>query len=238
MPFHYVWLIWSSAFLLPWTVLYVANPDMRRVMWRASLATAVFGLTEPLFVPEYWNPPSLFDLAQRTGFDLESLIFSFAIGGVGVVLYNTVTRSRVISVPVSGRISSRHRWHRAALLLPPATFVPLALLPWNRIYAAIGALLIGSAASVICRPRLIRKTLLGGLLFLGLYAVFAWGLEWLVPGYIASVWNLADLSGVLLGAVPLEELLFAAAFGMYWSGIYEHLTWTESTEPTAWARGG
>lgn len=231
MPFHYVWLIWSSAFLLPWTVLYVANPDMRRVMWRASLATAVFGLTEPLFVPEYWNPPSLFDLAQRTGFDLESLIFSFAIGGVGVVLYNTATRTRVAPVPVSGRVLSRHRWHRAALLLPPATFVPLALLPWNRIYAAIGALLIGSVASVICRPRLARKTLVGGLLFVGLYAVFVWGLEWLVPGYIASVWNLADLSGVLLGAVPLEELLFAAVFGMYWSGIYEHLTWTESTAP-------
>lgn len=45
-----------------------------------SLATAFFGLTEPLFVPEYWNPPTLFDLAQRTGFDLESLIFCFGIG--------------------------------------------------------------------------------------------------------------------------------------------------------------
>jgi len=48
--------------------------------WRSWL-TALFGLTEPRFVPEYWNPPSLFDLAQCTGFDIESLIFCFGIGG-------------------------------------------------------------------------------------------------------------------------------------------------------------
>lgn len=29
-------------------------------MSRASLTTSVLGLTEPIFVPGYWNPPSLF----------------------------------------------------------------------------------------------------------------------------------------------------------------------------------
>lgn len=81
MRYHYVWLMWSSAFLLPWLALYVLNPRHRRVMWGTSLATALLGVTEPLYVPAYWNPPSLFDLAQRTRFDLESFIFCFAIGG-------------------------------------------------------------------------------------------------------------------------------------------------------------
>ena len=92
MRYHYVWLWWSSGFLLPWLALYVTNPQFRPVMWRVSLVTAAFGLTEPIFVPEYWNPPSLFELAQRTGFDIESLIFSFAIGGIGAVLYNALTK--------------------------------------------------------------------------------------------------------------------------------------------------
>ena len=35
----------------------VTNPPFRPVMWRVSLVTAAFGLTEPIFVPEYWNPP-------------------------------------------------------------------------------------------------------------------------------------------------------------------------------------
>ena len=68
--YKYAWLIWSAAFLLPWAALFVARPALRRRMVWSSVLTAPFGLTEPLFVPEYWNPPSLFDLAHRTGFDI------------------------------------------------------------------------------------------------------------------------------------------------------------------------
>ena len=95
MNYHYVWLVWSSAFLVPWLLLYFAFDQHRKHMLWASLLMAPFGLTEPLFVPEYWNPPSLFELAQRTGFDIESVIFSFAIGGVGAVLCNIITRKRL-----------------------------------------------------------------------------------------------------------------------------------------------
>ncbi len=54
---HDVWLVWSSAFLIPWAALYLAKPAPRSVMWRASLATTLFGLAEPSFVPAYRNPP-------------------------------------------------------------------------------------------------------------------------------------------------------------------------------------
>jgi len=92
---HYVWLIWSSLFLIPWVLLYLFFPSHRKAMLWVSLFTAPFGLTEPIFVPEYWAPPSLFELALRTGFDIESLIFSFGIGGVGAVLYSVITGSRL-----------------------------------------------------------------------------------------------------------------------------------------------
>lgn len=60
--------MWSSTFLIPWVALYMVKPALQRVMWHASLTTMLFGLTEPIFVPEYWNPSSLFEWAQRTGF--------------------------------------------------------------------------------------------------------------------------------------------------------------------------
>ena len=227
MRYHYVWLIWSSAFLLPWIVLYLMNPLLRPVMWRTSAVTAALGVTEPMFVPTYWNPPSLFELAQRTGFDIESVIFSFAIGGIGVVLYNALTRAHLVSAPSAMRHERLHRFHRMALLVPIATFVPLAFLPWNAIYPAIAALVLGSAASILCRPHLAKSMLIGGALFLGLYAAFMVGLLWTAPGYIAQVWNLPALSGGLVYGIPLEEFLFGAAFGSYWSGVYEHYTWTE-----------
>jgi hypothetical protein len=184
-----------------------------------------FALTEPLFVPRYWNPPSLFGLAQRTGFDVESLIFCFGIGGVCAVLYNIVTARDLRSMGMGERHARRHRYHRVALLVPVAAFPALSPLPWNPIYPAIVVLGLGGAATVACRPDLARTTLLGGLLFLGYYALFMFLLVWLEPGYIARVWNLPALTGVVIGGVPLEELLFGFAFGTYWSGIYEHLAW-------------
>jgi Lycopene cyclase len=226
MRYHYVWLAWSGAFLLLWAAIYLVNAGHRKMMWRTSLATVLLGLTEPIFVPRYWRPPSLFDLALRTGFDIESVIFTFAIGGIGSALYDTLTRRDFAPVSTVERHSSRHRLHRLALLTPFVLFVPLYFLPWNPIYPSLLCLLIGAIASVICRPDLRRKTLFGGLLFLGLYGVFMLGLRWFSPGYIEGVWNLHALSGILIAGIPVEELLFGLAFGMYWAGVYEHLAWT------------
>ena len=233
MKYHYVWLLWSSAFLIPWIVLYVWRPAFRGEMLYVSLGTSLLGLTEPIFVPEYWNPPSLFELAQRTGFDIESLIFCFAIGGIGAVLYNALARRELAPVPHHERHNGRHRFHKLALASPFLAFPILYLLPWNSIYAGIAALAVGGIANMLCRPDLLRNTLLGGVLFLGLYAIFMLALRFTAPGYIETVWNLPALSGVAVGGVPVEELLFGFAFGLYWSGVYEHFTWNRSLATTA-----
>lgn len=226
IPDQYIWLAWSSAFLLPWAIIYAVFSAHRRTMMWASLFTAPFGLTEPLFVPEYWNPPSLFDLALRTGFDIESLIFCFAIGGIGAVLYNVFTGKTTASVNQDERCSPRHRYHRFALASPFLVFPLLYFLPWNPIYPGIAAMAVGTAATMLCRPDLVTKSWVGGVLFLLYYVIFLAGLEWSAPGYIDRVWNLEALSGATLLRMPLEELLFAVAFGMYWSGVYEHFTWS------------
>ena len=228
MNYHYVWLVWSSAFLLPWLALYLINPRFRPVMWRVSLATSLFGLTEPIWVPAYWNPPSLFELARRTGFDIESIIFMFAIGGIGAVLYNALTHRQFGPLSAAERRGPLHRFHRAALWVPYVLFVVLYFLPWNPIYPAILCMAIGGIASGICRPDLKVKGLVGGAVFLVLYSIFMLGLVGLTPGYISQVWNLPALSGVLIGGIPLEELLFGFSFGWHWAGVYEHLTWNTS----------
>lgn len=140
IPDDYIWFVWSSAFLVPWVIAYIAFSAHRRAMIWASLFTAPFGLTEPLFVPEYWSPPSLFDLALRTGFDVESLIFTFAIGGIGAVLYNLITQQRLSPTSAEEMTHPRHRFHMWALAAPFLVFPVLYFLPWNPIYPAIVAM--------------------------------------------------------------------------------------------------
>ena len=84
---QYAYLIWSLILLGIWGAIFAMRQQLRVKMLRMSLITAPLGLSEPLFVPDYWLPPTLFDLAERTGFDLESLIFAFAVGGISSSIY-------------------------------------------------------------------------------------------------------------------------------------------------------
>ena len=227
MSDQYIWLIWASAFLIPWAIVYRAFPLQRKAMLWASLFTMPLGLTEPLFVPEYWSPPSLFDLALTTGFDIESLIFCFGIGGIAAVFYNILTGKLSLPVAKVHRQQPLHRHHYKAIFAPFVVFPLVYFFPWNPIYPAIVAMIVGAIANILCRPDLKRKTWVGGLLFLGYYMIFLAGLEITAPDYIDRVWNLDALSGIKLWFMPLEELLFAISFGMYWSGVYEHITWRE-----------
>jgi hypothetical protein len=215
-------------FLIPWGLLYLFFPLHRKAMLWVSVFTLPFGLSEPLFVPEYWAPPSLFELALRTGFDIESLIFCFGIGGVGAVLYNVITGTHFEHVDDAYKRLPLHRHHKWAIAAPFIAFPVLYFFPWNPIYPAIVGMIIGAIATLRCRPDLKRKTWIGGVLFTGYYWIFVEGLEFFSPGYVERVWNLSDLSGVMIFHTPLEELIFAFTFGIYWAGVYDHFTWRKS----------
>jgi hypothetical protein len=222
---HYVWFVWSSTLLIPWVVVYALFPEHRKAMVWSSLFTTPLGLTEPIYVPEYWLPPSLFDLAQTTGFDIESLIFCFGLGGVASVAYNLVYHRSPKPVDEEEKYKPLHQHHYASLAAPFIAFGILYWLPWNPIYPSIIAMFIGAWATISCRPDLKARTWVGGILFLIYYAIFLTGLELGAPGYIERVWNLDALSGIRFGFMPLEELLFAIGVGMYWAGVYEHFNW-------------
>ncbi|MBI2623159.1 MAG: hypothetical protein HYW65_01105 [Candidatus Liptonbacteria bacterium] len=211
-----------------WGVVYarVRSKESKKEMLIVSLWTSLLGLTEPLFVPEYWNPPSLFDLAHRTGFDIESIVFAFAIGGIVVVLYERVFPTAHRHMPLEARHAAHHRYHLWALLAAPVVFIALSLATsLNPIYISVLALILGGVATWYCRPDLKKKMFVSALLFLGLYFVYFLTLIALYPGYVAQVWRLDAISGILIAGIPLEELLFALSFGFYWSSVYEHFTW-------------
>ncbi len=127
-------------------------------MKQVSLWTMLFGLTEPLFVPRYWSPPTLFNLAANTGFDVESFIFSFAIGGIGSVLYKIVFKMDNHFIEAKGITPEKHKLHFYSLFTPAVVFLLLALLTnLNHIYCGSIALLTGALAAVFCRPDLSKK---------------------------------------------------------------------------------
>lgn len=228
---HYAYLIWSLILVALWIGIYYWRRPLRAKMRKMSLYTSLLGLSEPLFVPDYWHPPTLFNLAARTGFDIESLVFAFAVGGLASSLCEVVSPARSMPLGDAERHRRRHRYHMLALWAPVWVFPALyILLPVNVIYAASLAMLLSGGAALICRPDLWRSMLSGAAIFVWVYFLFFLTLTIAFPSYVANVWNLQQLSGIRLLGVPLEELLFALSLGFMWSGLYEHVYWRR------WAR--
>ena len=218
------WLVFSLILFGIWLVIFFLKSGVRKEMFRVSLWTMPFGLTEPLFVPEYWNPHSLFNLALITGFDIESLIFSFAIGGIGAVLYEVFFKFKHGKISKHKLKSKRHRFHLLALFSPIVIFLILFFsTELNPIYSTSIAMLIGGIAAVLCRPDLKNRALFSGFLFLALYFFFFLFFNVIYPYAVDKFWNISVLSGVLVLGVPIEELLFAFTFGLMWGGVYEHV---------------
>src|SRR3972149_176367 len=223
------WLGFSLILFGIWFIIFLFRRKLKKEMFLVSLFTMPFGLTEPLFVPEYWNPPSLFNLAATTGFDIESLIFSFAIGGIGSVLYGVFFKTKQTNMNRHEMHSKRHRYHLLALFSPIIIFLILWLLTnLNPIYSASMAMIIGGVATILCRPDLKKEILIGGILFLMLYFVFFFFFILFYPYAVANFWNLSAISGILILGIPLEELMFAFTYGLMWSSAYEHVLWHKS----------
>jgi hypothetical protein len=219
VPDQYVWLAWSGTFVAAWAAFYIACPRLRTVLWRVSLCTVPFALTEPLFVGRYWIPPSVLDLTGgRAHCDVESFLFCFGIGGVAAVLYNVVfhTPPRLPPKPRAVR-GWPEQAYVLAFLFPFLIYLPLQALLDRPLWAGVGLMAAGAGVRVILFPTLRAKTLLGGLLFLGYYAAFLMLLKLLAPGYIGRVW-LREIPGGRALGVPWAEPAFALTMGMFWSG--------------------
>lgn len=195
-------------------------------MLKISFFTSFLGFTEPFFVPEYWNPPTIFDLAQKIRFDIESLIFAFAVGGIVTTIYELTWKGRHINLTRTEMQNPKHRFHRLALISAPLSFLIFYILtPLNPIYSTLLAFLIGGLFTLYCRPDLTRKMVSSAFVFLGIYFLFFLFFNFLYPGYSQTVWNIKKLSNILIFNIPLEELLFAFGLGFMWSSLYEHLVW-------------
>lgn len=229
---QYIWLIWSLILIVIWLTVYFSldSKKAKKEMLITSLWTSLLGFTEPLFVPSYWSPPSLFNLALRTGFDIESLIFSFGIGGIAIILYNRIFHKQDGPMLIKEHHSSRHKFHLWTLISTPIIFILFLITTnLNPLHSAIIAMIIGGLATWYCRPDLKKKMIVSAFIFLILYFFYFLTLIAISPGYVERVWNLGAISGILIVGIPLEELLFAFSFGFLWSSVYEHITWKKLT---------
>jgi Lycopene cyclase len=235
-----------------WLVVFVivrtrGTARNRHEFWWGSLACSLLGFTEPIFVPEYWDPPSV--LAYRR-WDLESFLFCFFVGGIAGVApewrplrrlflsidYGIWAMSRRVyewfqqltgaeRLRASSDIAFRHDDLRRDNALLGAIFLGAfgftAHLGLNVIYDAALTCLVVGAYVAWYRPRLRWQVWAGGLIFTVIYTVVLLLTGQRYPTFYDDHWNLPALSGIRPLGAPLEEYIFAFGMGVFWAPLFE-----------------
>lgn len=216
---------------LVWLIAFFYKKDLRRKMvWSGIVCTVILtiafivlrilfflGLNDSSIVPDYWNPDTLFNLGRITGgYAIEDVLFTFLFGGLAGFIYEFITRKEV-------KIKKTKRHNKNALIaFIVAGGLFYSIFDINIIYS----LIVGGSVSTLIiwieRSDLIKHSLYGGLSFLVIYFLAFLLFDTIFPDFITRVYNLRDISGILILGVPLEELLFAIIFGSNWSPIYEY----------------
>ena len=232
---RYEYLISMAAVgILVWLPLYIWRKDLRKPMVWSGLfyiitITAWFitiGIPSALMsipasrtlTPGYWEPETLFNTGKLTaGLAVEDILFMFFIGGIATVLYEYCFHWR-IAIP---RNNHGHHYRALAFGLLVALMF-LLLFPLNIMYVLIAFNFAAAAAIWIDREDLIRHSLFGGVLLLTLYTFLFYALNLFSPDFVTRVYHLENVSGILFVGIPLEELLYAFGFGLFWAPIYEY----------------
>jgi len=215
---QYAYFIGCLIFLIVWLLFFVLRKDLRKEMIFGSILALPFGFVERLWVPEYWNPPSLFNLISNYGTGIESFLFYFICGGIAAVIYEIISRKKTV------KIRLKHKYFFGPYILVIIIFLLLDFLFTDKtIYNAIVSLLIGAIIIAIKRKDLIGQIIFGGIFFAIVYFLLLLIFSRLFPDYISITYALENLCGIMILGIPLEEIATSFSAGAVWSCFYEYI---------------
>ncbi|MFN7921893.1 MAG: lycopene cyclase domain-containing protein [Bryobacteraceae bacterium] len=251
-PYLFGTLLLLAFWVATWVALRISGKrDQIPELWWASLACALLGVTEPLFVPEYWTPPSILKIWR---WDLESFFFCFAVGGISAVftelpvvkdilvrayfqielmlrgLLRLVSRatggllhaSLIDEAPVSRIIPPDQTRIENMLLITFFTGMLGATAHFHlNIIYDSAIVCLASAGMLAWRRPNLRWQILGGGITFTVIYAVILVAVKIYDPHFYDHWNLPALSGIWLLGAPAEEYLFAFTLGILWAPLYE-----------------
>jgi len=175
---------------------------------KPTLLCAVLGIPGAayslVFVPTYWNPVRI--LALPIG--IEDVLFSFANGGLVWLLVAVWTPGVRVSIDTA---TVAKRW-----LAVTAAFTLLLVVMARAGVPVMHAGLVGAAVilgtMLWLRPAYRPLAVRGAMAFTMLYGAVLFGSLQIWPGAL-SQWDTRVLSGIVFLGAPVEEMVWALAYG-------------------------
>lgn len=215
----YAYSTYILFFSIVWLALFCYRSDLRKEIIVMSLLSAPLGpLGDFFYKHDYYHLPVL----NGDSWILQSFLVGFFLGGISAVLYASLLNKKRTRKREAWR-NPAHRWWFCGVLLSGIGVMILGtfILSLNSIYVSLLVMVAGGIWIVWHRRDLLSEAVGNGILLAALLCIFYVGLQFLFPRIFLTQWNLADLSGVFFLGIPLEELLFAFAWGFITGPAYE-----------------
>src|SRR5437879_6952006 len=159
--YHYSYLVGVLIFGAAWLACYLLGKSYRAEIRWGTLISAPMALTSILFIPQYWTPPSLFDLDQKIRVGIEDVLWAAAVGGIASVVAEILLKERLSVL----RKGVRKR-HFAPFVVVVVVFIVLQFWhPGKTICNTIIAFAIGALVIAYIRSDLISTMFIGALSF-------------------------------------------------------------------------
>ncbi len=216
--YNYAYFFATLFLGLVWFLFFLKRKDLRKQQLFVSILVApVAPISQILFfAKDYWSPEYVLPIKILGAYvGIEEILFGFFIGGIGSVFYEIVFARK--------HDVGRKRTLETILIVAGMIilFLILKRLGINTIWASITPLFISSVVLLFIDKDLRRDSLMSAVLmvFMILIVYVAW-LK-IYPDAINRLWVQDGLSGVAFAKIPIEEIVWFFAWGMFSGVVYE-----------------
>ena len=186
----------------------VCPRQFRPTMILSGALAAPFALTSALVVPEYWNPARVAVFLAGP----EDIVFTFASASIAWLASVWLLRHRITLLPRPRRMIWRYIGGAVGGLVVGGIGCRLGGSPNTATVAAFSALTL----IILWRRRWFWSLAFAGSLGYAILYVSVLKIWYvLVPDFVAQ-WNSRALWGPVIFGLPLDEIIWAAAFGAAW----------------------
>ncbi len=220
----------SIVLLAVWLLLFAVGKHTRREQLIMSLLGIFISPGALLFAATDYRAGEAAGVAF-TGFP--ELLFGFAVFGIAAVLHEHLPHKRqpMELHPKSKLVRPIEHWlARLCVVSGVWLFVAVA---GNTIFhlPSVSAFILGGALVgvyvIADRKDLVLEALLSGVFItILIFLIEQFFFVRLYPEAAADFWKIGNLSGLILGGIPVEELLWAAIVGFSVGPLYEFVSGT------------
>jgi hypothetical protein len=211
------YLIAVLLYFPSWLFLYIHRKDLRKeILTMGSIVTlGALYLEAFIWTRDWWQPQTI----TGTIIGIEDVLFGFFAGGIIVSIYEEIFKEKLVNI--RGK-KNNHLKHFLIVLITSAFVGSLTFFYFNvhSYYASLLAMIIPTLLIYFYRKDLIVFSLTsGGLITLVSLPVY-WILFFLDPSAIGW-WFHDNISGIMILAIPIEDLIWFFVTGIFIAPIYE-----------------